>query len=80
MDIWQQVDQFICDHTDLRVSFNLQYTDDSGWVADFTPRRNHPRARPWALWQGQAETRDGAIRLALAYADAGVEAGLAVVA
>lgn len=64
-DIWQEVDQFLADHEDMKMSFGLEYSSVVDWVADFTPRRNHPQAREYPLWQGQASTRDEAIRRAM---------------
>ncbi len=50
------------------LSFGLQYSSAIDWVADITPRRNHPRAREYPLWQASAlspeEAIMGAIKLA----------------
>lgn len=65
MDIWAEVDQFLADYEHMKISFGLEYSSIVDWVADFTPRRGHPQAREYPLWQGQAGTRDEAIRRAL---------------
>lgn len=37
-------------------SFGLEYSNIIDWVADFTPLRNHPLARKYHAYQGQAGT------------------------
>lgn len=65
MDIWQEVDAFFVKHETYDLSFGLEYSSAVDWVCDITPRRNHPSAREYGLWQGQSTTRDKAIRIAL---------------
>ena len=66
MRIWDEVDEFLDKYRDrFKMSFGLQYTSIIDWVADFTPRRGHPNAREYGLWQGQSICRDEAIRQAM---------------
>lgn len=65
-DVWQELDDFLEEYADrYKMSFGLEYSSIVDWVADLTPRRNHPQACEYGLWQGQDITRDGAIRRAL---------------
>lgn len=73
--IWDEVDEFLETHrADFNMSFGLEYSSIVDWVADFTPRRNHPQARDYGLWQGSGVTREDAIRQALEAARAGIRA------
>jgi hypothetical protein len=47
-----------------KMSFGLEFSDVVDWVADFTPRRNHPHARDYGDLRASDTTRDGAIRKA----------------
>jgi hypothetical protein len=68
-DIWKEVDAFLAEHEErYKMSFGLEFSHVVDWVADFTPRRGHPQAREYGLWQGTATTRDEAIRRALTVA------------
>ncbi len=46
---------------DYNLSFGLQYSSVIDWVADITPRRGHPKAREYPLWQACATTPAEAI-------------------
>lgn len=73
-DVWTELDEFLEKHAErYKMSFGLEYSNIVDWVADLTPRRNHPQAREYGLWQGQDVTRDGAIRRALDKAKAALE-------
>lgn len=70
-DVWQEVDTFLEETAErYKMSFGLEYSSIVDWVADFTPRRNHPRARDYPVWQGTGGTREDAIIRALELAKA----------
>lgn len=48
-------------HADLKWSFGLEYSSVIDWVADFTPRRNHPKAREYPAFQGGGRAAPEAI-------------------
>lgn len=74
MGVWKTVDEFLEKHHDrFRMSFGLEYSNTVDWVADFTPRINHPEAREYGLWQGQSPDRETAIRNAMAKAEEGIK-------
>lgn len=65
-----ELDTMIREHAKYDLSFGLQYSSVIDWVADITPRRNHPKARQYPLWQGQSTRPAEAIRRAIALAQA----------
>ena len=70
-DAWGEADKFLEEYADkYKMSFGLSYSSIIDWVADFTPRRNHPKAREYGLWQGTGGTREEAILAALDEAQA----------
>lgn len=52
-------------------SFGLEYSSVVDWVADFTPRRNHPKSRQYPAFQAQASTAPLAVARASLLALAG---------
>ena len=46
------VEAFLEEHEDVKLSFGLEYSSVVDWVAEFVPRRGHPLCRdyngPWA--------------------------------
>lgn len=73
MNIWDEVDAFLKKHHGMyRMSFGLEYSNTTEWVAAFAPRINHQKARYHGEWAGQSEDRDEAIRQAMASASASV--------
>lgn len=48
-------------HADRDWSFGLEYSSAIDWVADFTPRRNHPKAREYPAFQRSGITPAAAI-------------------
>lgn len=52
---------------DLKLSFGLEYSCIIDWVADLTPRKNHPKARQYGtVWRGQGTSPEEAIQRVLA--------------
>lgn len=66
-NVWDEVDAFLAEHENVKMSFGLEYSSVIDWVADFTPRRNVPGSRDYAneAWRYQAADRDEAIRGAM---------------
>lgn len=66
-DIWDDLDKLLEDHhSDLKLSFGLEYSCIVDWVADLTPRINHPKSRQYGeVWRGQGTTREEAIKRAI---------------
>ncbi len=58
---FDQLNAFIESHEKYDLSFGLQYSSIIDWVADITPRRNHPKAREYPLWQASATSPEAAI-------------------
>jgi len=67
MDIWKEIDEFITKHqNDFKMSFALEYSSVIDWVVDFTPGKNHPKARQYGeVIRVQASNRDKALKLGL---------------
>ncbi len=64
---WLVVKRMIDDDSpinDKKYSLGLEYSSIIGWVADFTPRRNHPQACEYGLFRVEASTAPMAICLA----------------
>ena len=74
MNVWEEVDKFLEEHAHTyKMSFGLEYSNIVGLVADFTPRRNHPKARQyWEVWVGEDNNREKAIIKALEKAKKGI--------
>lgn len=60
------------DFPEYKLSFGLQFSCIIDWVADITPRANHPQARNYPLWQGQGVTAKTAVERAIDLARAGI--------
>jgi hypothetical protein len=69
-EIWEEVDDFLAKHQDdYKMGFGLEYSSIIGWVVDFTPRKNHPKARMYGeVISIQRENREAAIKEALVVA------------
>lgn len=66
--LWDEVDEFLERHAEqYKMSFALEYSSVIDWVADFTPRRGHPKARQYGeVIRCSGMTREDAMRKALA--------------
>lgn len=67
LDAWLEIEEELSKHqNDLKLSFGLEYSDTTDWVADLTPRRNHPSACQYGkLWCSQGPTATHAINRVL---------------
>ena len=66
LSIWAEVDAFLEDTAEeYKMSFGMEFSSVIDWVADFSPRRGHPRARDYPVWQASGGTREEALRRAL---------------
>ncbi len=71
-EAFDQLYEFIENHEKYKLSFGLQYSSIIDWVADITPRRNHPRARDYPLWQASASSPEEAILRAIKLATSAI--------
>jgi len=59
------IQEFLDQHQDLKLSFGLEYSSIVDWVAEFVPRRKHPLARSYnGPWRVQALGMEEAVNLA----------------
>lgn len=73
--IWTELEIFMQEQeARFDLSFSLQYTSVIDWVAGLTPRKNHPQARQYDVWQGQASNPVEAIRRVLELARSQIKA------
>lgn len=61
-DAFDQLGEFFEQQEKYDLSFGLQYSSIIDWVCDITPRRNHPRAKEYPLWQASARSAGEAIQ------------------
>lgn len=64
---WQVVERLLAGDSPWarwKLSFGLEYSSVVDWVADFTPRRNHPQARDYEALRASAVLAPEAICLA----------------
>jgi hypothetical protein len=72
--VWSELDRFFEKHRQqYNLSFGLEYSSVVDWVADITPRRGHPQARDYPLWQASSWSREDAVRLAIQAAKEAIE-------
>jgi hypothetical protein len=57
---WEVVEK-VCSDDYYNWSFGMEYSTVIDWVVDFTPRRNHPKAREYPAYQATASTAPMAI-------------------
>lgn len=64
---WLNLERFLADTKDkYDMSFGLEYSTVVDWVADLTPRKNHPKAKCYGeVYRGQGSTYVEAIERAL---------------
>lgn len=73
MTIVDELNAFLEEHADkYKMSFGLEYSCVIDWVADFTPRRGHPQARDYPLWQAGGATFEEAVHRAMEVAREGI--------
>ncbi len=71
-DAFDKLGEFFETHAKYNLSFGLQYSSVIDWVADITPRRNHPKAREYPLWQASASSPEAAIAGAIKLATSAI--------
>ena len=65
-DAFDKLSEFFEVHRqNYNLNFGLQYSSIIDWVADITPRRGHPKARQYPLWQASGGNPSQAIRRAI---------------
>jgi hypothetical protein len=73
---WDELDAFFQKHErKYKLSFGLEFSHVIDYVAsmDITPRRGHPEARKYPLWQSGGGTRAAAIKNVLEIARTEIE-------
>ncbi len=71
-DAFDQLQELLKSKIKYDLSFGLQYSSIIDWVADITPRRNHPRAKDYPLWQAGGSSASEAILNAIKLAQSAI--------